>query len=238
VTRHQESFMKSFPVLCLSLCTAAGLWGCGSNSSGPAQDGLARRDGLPDGAVKDGAPRSETWIDPDLGPLPPSQLQVVLNKFLMPKSATEYAYNYDGTGAKNQLGAIASVMNNMQLQGFDFQTNVDTRVNGGTFLMLLDVLAKALTEDPAMKAQALLGQDLDSPENPADNFSGTEPLGVKAGSPRYMILDGKITAGKLLAGPGTLIAPVPAGATPETVTLHETRIEAEVSAAGMTNGYL
>jgi hypothetical protein len=111
----------------------------------------------------------------------------------------------------------------------------------GEFIMLLDVQAKSATDDPAMKLQAFQGDDTDTPPNANDNFSGNEELRVLPGSPQDLILAGKITASKLAVGPGSLVFPIPAGATPTAVSVKQTRIEATLGTtpqSAMQNGVI
>ena len=230
--------MRTLSALLATLLVAL-LAGCSDDSTvktdGPKKsDGPGKTDiGITDGPTTD-KPKGDITVVP-------AALQAVVNKITIPKTASEYAYDYDGTGKKNALGGINAVLIGLKLQGFDFQTSIDQMVTGGDLLMLLDVQAKAIDNDPAMKVQAFLGDDLDSPANPADNFSGSEELAVVIGSPKDLILDGKIVANKLTAGPGTLIMPLPMGSTPVTVSLVLAHIEATLSstpATAMTAGVL
>jgi hypothetical protein len=232
-----------------ALLLASLLLGCSSSSS-PVIDGhspdQAKVDTAIDRAAPDLAkpdlPRPDKG-KPDRGPSDasgsPSALQAVINTITLPTSGTDYAFDYDGSGAKNRLGTIVSVLNAAGLANMSFQANTDYMLAQGSFLMLLDVHAKSLTSDPSTSLPCWLGKDLDSPANPNDNFSGSEPLGIDSASPSNMTLPGSITSGKMKAGPGQLMIPLPMGTTPITVALKKAEVDADLSStplSTMTNG--
>ncbi len=235
--------------LSLILAATLALAGCGDSGNPVKPDGSTKYDGII--TQKDGIPPGENVVKPDGtvkpdGPGVASALQAVVNTMTMPKSEKDYAYDFEGKGTKkNALGKINGVLLALPgMQGFDFQSNLDNMVKAGEFLMLFDVQAKSISDDAAMKLQAFQGQDLDTPPNAADNFSGTEQFGV-TGSPMDLILDGKIAASKLSVGPGSLVIPIPASATPTAVKVEKTRIEATLSStpmsamtAGVINGVI
>jgi len=226
--------------------TALAFTACSDDSTPPSPDGGTKYDGIV--TQKEGSPGGENvplpdgTVKPD-GPTVASAMQAVVNKMTMPKSESEYAYDYEGKGTKkNALGKINGVLIALPgMQGFDFQSNIDGMLDQGDFLLMFDVQAKSITDDPAMKLQALQGMDLDSPPNANDNFSGSEELGVLPGSPQDLILDGKITASKIAVGPGSLVIPIPAGTTPTSVSVKQTRIEATLGStpvSAMTSGVI
>jgi hypothetical protein len=233
--------MRTLSVVFLAVALIA----CGDNNPVKSDGPVVKHDGPvvnPDGPIvnPDGPiTKTDGPITKTDGPVVTSALQAVVNKVTLPAGPNDYTYDYDGTGKKNGLGGINGALKALNLQGFDFQSNIDYMLTEGMFLMLLDVQAKALTADAAMKLQAYQGDDLDSPPNPKDNFSGIEELGVKVGSPQNLILNGAIAASKMSVGPGTIVFPLPIGATPTTVSLVMARIEADLSStplSAMTNG--
>ncbi len=216
------------PALALALAA------CGDNKQSPTDAKVADGKSTTDGkAQTDGGGTAA-----DQGALPASAMQAVVNKLLMPKSGKDYAYDYDGTGKKNKLGDIAGAV--AILGGaVDLQGNVDTMMSDGSFLLLLDVLAKSITDDPAAKLQAWQGVDGDNPANAADNFSGSEAFTISSSSPTDLILGGGIASGLITAGPGTLQIPVPVGTTPTMVSVKKAHMEAKLSstpASAMTDG--
>jgi len=214
------------------------LCGCSDDTGTSKVDQKVKRDGLViDGPVTDGPVTKVEGLKVEglkVDGAVASALQAVINKITLPNSANEYAYDYDGSGKKNGLGGINGLLKTLGLGSFDFQTNIDLMVNQGDFLMLLDVQAKSIVNDAAMKVQAFQGEDLDSPANAADNFSGSEQLGVKIGTPQNLILNGTIASNKIVVGPGTLVFPIPMGTTPVTVSLVKARIEATLSSTPLS----
>jgi hypothetical protein len=233
--------------LCFAFLLGAGLLaGCSSSSNPVPTDGaVPDKPACSGAACGDGS--AEAVIHPDAAKpdhmILPSALQAVMNSMTLPASGTDYACDFDGTGTKNQLGAIMGLVTGLNLQGFDFQSTIDSLIRGGSFLMLLDVQAKAITDDPSMQVAAFLGEDRDIPPDPNDNFSGNEELAVRSDSPPDLILPGKIAASNMAVGPGTFVIPVPIaiGSGPGTVSIVKAHLEAKLSAdprTAMTGGRL
>lgn len=230
--------MRSTKLLALAMALALGA--CSDDTKPVQSDGpQVKKDGVTnvDGPV----------VAPDTGVLP-SMLQTVISALKIPANGTEYGYDYvanapctSGTNCKNKLGAIANALVTAGLQGFDFQSNVDAMLKNGTFLLLLELFGKSLTEDPTVGLQAFLGKDKDDPPNPANNFSGTGEFTIDPKSPMDLKLAGKITGGKLAAGPGSLVIVIPTGGTPPQVNVKQCRIEGTVAdnpTSAITNGKL
>jgi hypothetical protein len=181
----------------------------------------------------DGDTMVDAGITSDGSSTKTSALQAVVNSFTVPKTATEFTSDTDKNGTKeNALGNIIAGFTPL-LAGFDIQTTVGKYFTDGDIVLLLDVLAKDLTADPAMTLRVTEGTDPD--KDPKNNFSGTAKLAV-SGSPAD--LSGTIVAGELKAGPGTVSVPLPVGLTAVTVSMKATEITATVSSTGMTTGVI
>lgn len=230
--------MRSTKFLALAMVLALGA--CSDDTKPVTSDGpQIKKDGITsvDGPV----------TTPDTGVLP-SMLQTVISKLNIPKDGTEYAYDYvanapctSGTNCKNKLGAIANALTSAGLQGFDFQSNVDAMLQQGTFLLLMELFGKSLTDDPTVSLQAFIGKDKDDPPNASNNFTGTGEFTIDPKSPMDLKLQGKIAGGKLEAGPGSLVIVIPTGATPPQVNVKQCRIQATVAdnpTAAITSGKL
>jgi hypothetical protein len=211
-----------------SLLVAALLCACSSSPKPPA-DGQApdrSRDLVTgndlvtaDAAVPDARPPEASLPDgrhADIV-LPPSALQTVVNAILLPTKDSDYARDYDGSGPKNRLGAINSILTGAGLTSMSFQQNIDYMIDNGLFLLLFEVLGQSIVDEPAATLRYTEGQDLDFPPNAADNFSGSEQFGPMPGT-SPLVLAATVTGGKLKAGPGTLMAPIPIGPWPDRST--------------------
>ena len=205
-------------------------------------DGGLTESGLPKpkkdtGTPKDtGKPKDQATPKPDAKPSP-SALQTVINKLKLPESGTAYAVDLDGNGTKdNQIGLIMSTIKMIGGASFNLQADLDLAVAQGKVLMLFDLRAKSLVLDPGVKIQMYDGTDTDG--NPSDNFSGKETLAVDKTGPMNLILGGAIAGGYLVAGPGSLMAPIPLGGVVTNVALKKTRLVAKVTSSGMVLGQI
>lgn len=163
---------------------------------------------------------------------PPSPLAAVMDKLLMPTGGSQYARDMDGTGPKNQLGAIIGAIITLAPTA-NLQGSIDAQINSGSLILLFDLLAKSLTDDPAMVLAMGQGNDLDG--NPADNFSGSEEFVMTSTGTNLVKVNGKIVGSKLTAEGDVAIA-IPFGSTPTVITLKKGQVTADVSANGLTNG--
>jgi formylglycine-generating enzyme required for sulfatase activity len=133
----------------------------------------------------------------------PVALQVVVNGVLLPESDTEYAFDLDGSGAKNQLGSIFNTIKPLIDLEQEFQRELET----GTHLMIFEVYTDSLAGDADARVQVHVGEDLD--EDHQDNFSGSEPLGLSDESPSGSVLHATTSGGRVDGGPGTITIPLP-----------------------------
>lgn len=137
----------------------------------------------------------------------------VANKVFVPTSSTESReygldLNNDGT-VDNQLGATLAALKSQG--GFDIQATIDTAVNDGSIILLVDFQTKDFTSSSAAGIQVFLG---DNPMPAACNGSGDTTCGhhltgtgsfdIAAGSPTNAALGGKIVGGTFTGGPGKL----------------------------------
>ena len=169
-------------------------------------------------------------------------LQTVVQQFLVPKGPNDFARDIDGDGVQdNKLGQIADAIDKAA-PGMSWTTQLQSymadSISRGTYLALMQILGKttALDTQPAARIKIDLGNDPDN--NPADNFSGSEELGLNPSSPGDT-LDGSISGGKLTAGPGEVNIPfVVGGGQLLLVPFKQAVLTGAVSPAGIANGQL
>jgi hypothetical protein len=137
----------------------------------------------------------------------------VANKVFVPTSSTEsreYGLDLNGDGTvDNQLGATLAALKSQG--GFDIQKTIDTAVNDGSIILLVDFQTKDFTSSAAAGIQVFLG---DNPNPAACNGSadttcghhltGTGSFDIAANSPMNAALAGKIVGGTFTGGPGKL----------------------------------
>jgi len=194
----------------------------------------------PDLSTPDLAPPDQGLPDQTVPPdavLPdPSAIQLVVNSLALPKKSSEYAADLDGNGKKeNQWGNVLSALAGILPSSLSFQDEVNAQLKKGFFLLLFDVLSKSLVNAASMSLKMHLGVDQDA--NPADNFTGNEVFGISKSSPPNLSAKGKIVAGQMQTGPGTMTAPLvfPESA-PVFVTLKLAKVEGTLSTKGLTAG--
>lgn len=187
-------------------------------------DGLTSDGQLPDQGTPDGGSAAA--------------LQAVVNNLTLPKNGGQFAVDLDNNKTQdNQLGNIMGVLNTILTGSMDAQTQLDEQIKQGAILLLFDVLSKSIVNDPKMNLGFFLGHDFDS--DPLDNFSGNEQFGISSSSPTNIKLPGAITNSKLLAGPGSLIVPIPmGGVTPVNMALSKGQVMATLSTSGMASGQI
>ncbi len=242
----------------LPLVAACALWaGCSDSRLAGAEDCANGEDDDGDGLVDcaDGDCRGragcggglspdarvDAFIPPDLTPPPPTVpplMQVVVNRLLAPRDDKAYSLDLDQDGVKdNRLGEIMAILL-LTAKDIDFQAEVDKAVQNGDVILLGEVFARSLRDDPTTVFAAHAGADSDG--DPSNNFSGSASLKIHKDSPPDVRLGGKIAAGALDLGPGTLSVQLPLfpGQAPTTVTLRRARIQGQISAAGIASGIL
>lgn len=180
-------------VLTALVCAWAGCDGARPVAAG---DGGARQDSVltsPEAGV----------AGPDLGPAPKQYtLDFVMDRVLMPTSNKAHARDLDGDGVKeNKIGEFIAMLD--QVAGLKMlQKNFDAAVTGGRALTLLRIHTDSLPDDSSARLHVWRGVDLDSIA--ADNFSGSEPLGLHKSSPKHPASSGKLAGGVISMGPARL----------------------------------
>lgn len=196
--------------------------GCSSSSDPPNTD-LA----VADGPVVDGP-------SGDAGPA--VALQLIVDKLLVPDTPADYAVDLDGDGVPdNHVGQILAALSGAN-PTLDLKKQIIDQINQGKVLLLWEVQAKSLTDDPATRVVAYGGVDLDG--NPGNNFSGKETLGIDPKGPKDTVLQGKIVGGQLSVGPGDFEVPIPIGEQLVRVNAIAVQFSGKVSVHGMTEGVL
>ena len=161
----------------------------------------------------------------------------MVNKLILPKKIGDYAVDLDGNGTKdNQLGNILAGISGFIPAANSPQTMLDSQIKQGALLLLFDVLAKSIVNAASMTLKMYLGADLDS--DATDNFTGTEEFGISSSSPTNLSMPGKIVAGALTAGPGTMTIPIPLGTTPVNVSLKLAQAKGTLTSSTLTSGQI
>lgn len=182
---------------------------------------------LPDGGglLEGGGPQ------PDQGAVT-SLFTAVMNKLLLPTASGQYARDMDGSGPKNQLGAILGTVTSLA-PSTNLQPSVDKQINSGSLILLFDLLTPSLSDAANMAVGIGRGADLDG--NPADNFSGSETFAMVTTGNGVIKVQGAIVGGKLTAD-GDVAMAIPLGSKPVVITLTKGHLEAKVSTSGLTQG--
>lgn len=219
----------------LAICLVIGMWTAGCSDD----DGTGN--GQPDGSVVADSSQADGVMEPDGGTppgdsAPPDQstldaptgsaaLSAVIDKLILPTDVDEYAVDYDGTGKKNQFGAIALAMEQF---GMGLQAELDLQMESGMILLLFEVFGDSIADADPVQVQANLGEDLDG--DASNNFSGSEEFGISSMSPNDLILNGSIAGGKLTTIPGKLVMPIPFGSAGAiVVTLEKAQVSGDLS---------
>ncbi len=153
--------------------------------------------------------------------------QYVVSKALVPTNnnqAREYGLDLgsaksskpDGT-VDNQLGMVLGTLAGM---GFDIQTTIDTAVNHGSIILLVDVQTKSFMSSSAAGLQVYIGAN-PSPAPCTDandmtcghHLQGTGTFSIAPNSPMDAALGGKIVNGTFNGGPGSLSLQIALGGT-------------------------
>ena len=230
--------------LTLGLVLALGP-GCSDDTTSTQKDGSFLPDigtggeaGVDNGVTPDtGSTVDQKVATPDTGPTTPSALQIVVNTLTLPKKGADYAVDLDGNGTKdNQLGNILGGISAFIPPANSPQTMIDSQIKQGALLLLFDVLAKSIVNAATMTLKMHLGADLDS--DATDNFTGTEEFGISSSSPSGLSMPGKIVAGAMTAGPGTMTIPIPLGTTPVNVSLKLAQAKGALTSSALTGGQI
>jgi hypothetical protein len=169
-------------------------------------------------------------------------LQTVVQQFLVPKGPNDFARDIDGDGVQdNKLGQIANAID-QAAPGMNWTSQLQSymadSISRGTYLAVMQVLgaSTALDSQPAARVKIDLGLDPDG--NPADNFSGSEELGLNPSSPGSA-LNGSINGGNLRTGPGEVSVPfVVCGGQLLMVPFKQAMLTGKISPAGISGGQL
>jgi len=117
----------------------------------------------------------------------------------------------------NQLGGLVETLGGMA--GFDLVTLNETvaeSLAGGSFIILFEHvgLAAEAADTPYYDVNFYLGADVDDPEDPTDNFSGTEEFTIMPesltteGDPLITFAGASVMGGKMHAGPSQFVVPI------------------------------
>lgn len=147
----------------------------------------------------------------------------IANKIFVPTSSTEsreYGLDLNGDGTvDNQLGATLAALKSQG--GFDIQATIDTAVNEGQIILLVDFQTKSFTSSAAAGIQVFLGDKAQTTPTPCNgsadttcgkHLTGTASTAVAANSPTNAALAGKIVGGTFTGGPGNLSLQIALGA--------------------------
>jgi hypothetical protein len=186
------------------------------------------------GPAWEDAPPPLPVAPPDPEPMAalPVALQTVTNKVMLPSSASAFALDLDGNGVPdNQFGKMLAFLQ-AAYPGLDLQGELDRLVDEGKLLVLQELRARSLSNDPAIETSVFFGHDPDG--NPGNNFSGAAVL-APAGSESSSVA-GHIHGGHMATEPGDLVIPIPLGRSFVAVKVTRGRIQAEVDPSGMASG--
>jgi hypothetical protein len=148
----------------------------------------------------------------------------VVNRIILPSSNTsdQLGWDYNGDGKKeNLLGSVIAALGQMAAS-LNLQEIEDNRLNSGTALMLLRLLANDFKKEQSSKGQAWIAASAKCCVNPADKvacaneanatcFSGKHSFYPDAMSPKNMQFVGSIEDSKFHYGPTNLKIELPFG---------------------------
>jgi hypothetical protein len=167
----------------------------------------------------------------------------IANKVFVPTSSTEsreYGLDLNGDGTvDNQLGATLAALKSQG--GFDIQATIDTAVNDGSIILLVDFQTKSYTSSSAAGIQVFLGDKAMTTPPPcagsADttcgkHLTGTASTAVSANSPQNAAVAGKIVGGTFTGGPGKLSLQIALGGN---MPIQLDLIGARVKASGISD---
>jgi hypothetical protein len=156
----------------------------------------------------------------------------------VPNSSSEammYGINLDADPLNKPDNALGNILSTLSGQGVDIQAQVDTALMEGSLVLLHSIRTDddSVQSDTSVQWQVYLGDGITGPVMGGGTFT------VQAGSPMDAKLIGSLNGGFFEGGPGnvTIQLSLTAGA-PLEVKLIGTRIEADMTATGCTNGKL
>lgn len=193
-------------------------------------------------------------IDAPVDAKPAPHYQYVLNKLLVPTTASQVGQfsidlNGDGT-ADNSIGTAFAALSNF---GFDIQTALDKSLLSGGIIILADVETADFNNVDAARIRLFLG-DKPTPaacNGPGDVVSCTNAkpatctgcghhlingmLSIAANSPHHPAITGNIAEGTFIGGPGRITILISlSDATPIQFDL----VEARIKASGLTESVI
>ena len=156
----------------------------------------------------------------------------------------------DGTDVTkdNQLGSVLAALAGM---GFDVQGTIDTAVNEGSLLLLVDFQTTAFDSAGRSGLKLFLGNTADGAITPepcttatppvcGQHLMGTGMFSIAPGSPTNALVAGPVVGGVFRGGPGTLTLQIAlAAGMPIDLSLIGARAEARtLSATGIGSGVI
>lgn len=178
--------------------------------------------------------------DGDDTPVPEGpHYKYVVSEVKVPTSNTQsrdYGLDLTGDGATdNVLGMVLSTLAGM---GFALQTSVDTAVNEGTIMLLLDLQTPSFTSAKGAGLQVKLGATATPPPCASatdmacrGHLAGNATFTLSPSSPTDAGVTGKVVGGTFQGGPGNISLEIAlGGAAPVRLDL----IGARAEASGMT----
>jgi len=147
----------------------------------------------------------------DIEPKGPVTAYVVSQTFVPTSSPTATEFGLDLNGDKvvdNQLGSVLATLGG---QGFNVQAAVDTAVNEGGIILLMEVQAENFSSAGAVGLQVFLG-DMPMPAACASttdttcrkHLDGNGSFSIGTDSPTDAKVTGKIAGGTFTGGPGNI----------------------------------
>ena len=151
----------------------------------------------------------------EIEPKGPVTSYVVSQTFVPTSSPTATEFGLDLNGDKvvdNQLGSVLATLGG---QGFNVQDAVDSAVNEGDIILLMEVQAESFSSAGAVGLQVFLGDTTTGAVTPAPcasmtdtacrkHLDGSGSFAIAADSPTDALVTGKITGGTFNGGPGTI----------------------------------
>lgn len=191
------------------------------------------------GALKPARPQPTFTPTAVVQPATGVQYSFVTNKLLIPTTQAQtqsFALNVDGDlkgQPDNKFGdlltLLASAAPNLELQA-----SLDQAVTTGQLISLHVVKADDLLNDPSVSWSLYLGKQTQSPPN----FDGSDKLELASTPSNDSPIVGSLANGHFTGGPGTAHAQMFLLGQLVEVDLIGVRLEADLSAAGCTNGKL
>lgn len=162
--------------------------------------------GQPEASIADSAEARDQGLDAP-ATVDELALAAIVDSIELPTKENDFAVDLDGTGKKNRLKELD--LEGTALSFFNLQDEVDAQIARGEFVLLFEIFAESIADDPSVNIRSSEGKDLNG--DPADNFSGDATFRRVVSSSSEAMLAGKIAAGALSAGPGDFSIPLPFG---------------------------